>query len=142
MQKEQEQISRTNITVYKKNDCFCNEHNIEPTLPFMINISFYFGKCDIDDDILNQCNCKLKEIIKNSSFSNSIIRYYLQLALLVDQKPKYAEYMKVYEPLVILFEQGGSFVYRERGMSFMNSGLIPLSNWHKKFKDKSEKSMH
>ena len=31
------------------------------------------------------------------------------------------------------FERGGNFVYQERGMLFLNSGLIPLTNWFENF---------
>lgn len=41
----------------------------------------------------------------------------------------------IYEPIIRLFENGGDFVYRERGMSFINSGLIPLTNWFENFKN-------
>lgn len=89
----------------------------------------------IGDDILNKCNDNLREIIKNPSLSTSIVKFYLQASILSDQNAKYIDCMNVYEPIIRLFEKGGDFVYRERGMSFINSGLIPLSNWFENFKD-------
>ena len=57
----------------------------------------------------------------------------MQDSILADQNIKYVDYVNVYEPIIKLFEKGGYFVYRERGMSFLNSGLISLNNWFDKF---------
>lgn len=73
----------------------------------MTDLTSYFGNCAIEDAILEKCN---KDV-------------------------KYVACINVYEPIIRLFENGGDFVYRERGMSFASSGLIPLENWFNKFKN-------
>lgn len=122
------------IEFIRKMAVFCEENNITPNLPFMTNLSSFFVSCTIGDEILNKCNSDVRKIIKNPSLSTSIINYYLQASILSDQDIKYTDCMNIYEPIIRLFENGGDFVYRERGMSFINSGLIPLTNWFENFK--------
>ena len=74
-----------------------------------------------------------KKIIKNPSFSTAIVDYYLRACMLGEEKQKYRDCVAVYEPIIFLFERGGNFVYQERGMLFLNSGLIPLTNWFENF---------
>ena len=47
----------------------------------------------------------------------------MQASILADQNIKYVDCVNVYEPIIKLFEKGGYFVYRERGMSFLISGF-------------------
>lgn len=101
----------------------------------MTDLSSFFGDCAIEDGILNKCNDDVRNIIENPSLSTSIVNYYLKSSVLSDQNIKYVACMNVYEPIIRLFEKGGDFVYRERGMSFINSGLIPLTNWFEDFKN-------
>lgn len=114
---------------------FCKKNNIIPTLPFMTDIPSLLGKDTISDTLLEQCNDSLKEIIKNPSFSTSIVNYYLRACALGNEEDKYIDCIHIYEPIILLFEKGGNFVYRERGMSFINSGLIPLTNWFENFSE-------
>lgn len=123
------------IEFIRKIAVFCKENNITPTLPFMTDLASFFVTCTIGDEILNKCNNDVRKIIKNPSLSTSIVNYYLHASILSDQDIKYVHCMNVYEPIIRLFEKGGYFVYRERGMSFINSGLIPLTNWIENFKD-------
>lgn len=123
------------IEFIRKMAVFCKENNITPTLPFMTDLSSFFVTCTISDEILDKCNNDVRKIIKNPSLSTSIVNYYLQASILSDQDMKYVRCMNVYEPIIRLFEKGGYFVYRERGMSFINSGLIPLTNWLENFKN-------
>ena len=123
------------IDFIKRMAVFCNKNNITPTLPFMTDLASFFENCAIDDELLNKCNNDVRNIIENPSFSTSIVNFYIKASILSDKDIKYAACMNVYEPIIRLFEKGGNFVYRERGMSFINSGLIPLANWFEKFKN-------
>lgn len=131
----QEKDMELGLVFIKRMAIFCKKHGVTPKLPFMTNLSSYFADCEIDVDILNKCNLEMKEMIKNPSFTNAIVSYYLQACILADQNSDYVECIEVYEPIIKLYEQGGNFVYRERGLSFINSGLIPLTNWFEKFKE-------
>lgn len=121
------------IEFLKKMAKFCKKNNITPNLPFMTDLPSFFGKKTIDNVLLEQCNDTVKKIIKNPSFSTSVVNYYLRASLLKDEKEKKIDCIYVYEPIILLFEKGGNFIYKERGMSFINSGLIPLTNWFEKF---------
>lgn len=112
---------------------YCKKNQISYTLPFMTNLASPENTFVINQEILDKCNHEVIEIIKNPSLSTSVVVFYLQVSILADQNVKYAECINVYEPIIKLFEKGGSFVYRERGMSFLNSGLISLNNWFDKF---------
>ena len=117
----------------KKMALFCKKNQIRPTLPFMTNLSSPEGDYVLNQEILDRCNYKVQELIKNPSFSTSVVIFYLQASILADQNIKYIDCVNVYEPILKLFEKGGYFIYRERGMSFLNSGLISLNNWFDKF---------
>ena len=107
--------------------------HIAPSIPFMTDVSSFFEDCDIDDTVLNHCNNDLRNVIENPTLSTAIVNYYIKASMLSDKSFQYAVCMNVYDPIIRLFEKGGNFVYRERGMSFINSGLIPLTNWFENF---------
>jgi hypothetical protein len=44
------------------------------------------------------------------------------------------KYIKVYEPLIEIFEQGGSFLLRYEGLEIKDICFIPLYTWFDKFK--------
>lgn len=121
------------IEFLRKMAVFCKKNDIKPNLPFMTNLSLAQDHCVISKEILNKCNENVRMIIENPSLSTSIVNYYLQVSISADQNPEYIDCIDVYEPIIRLFEKGGDFVYRERGMSFINSGLIPLTNWLENF---------
>lgn len=134
-QNGQEKDMELGIEFIKKLAVFCIENNITPTLPFMTDLTSYFGNCAIDDAILEKCNKDVRNVIKYPSLSTSIVNYYLKASILADKDVKYVACINVYEPIIRLFENGGDFVYRERGMSFASSGLIPLENRFNRFKN-------
>ncbi len=134
-QNGQERDMELGIEFIKKMAVFCVENNITPSLPFMTDLTSPLGNYVIDDVILKKCNNNVRNVIKNPSLSTSIVNYYLKASVLSDRDIKYVACIDVYEPIIRLFEKGGDFVYRERGMSFINSGLIPLANWFNNFKN-------
>lgn len=118
------------IEFMKKLFAFCKKNKIRPrypTYPFMTDLSSFFADIEIDDEIWNQCNHDIRDRIETPSFSTVILSHYIKAAILADQDPQYAACMDVYDPIIRLFEKGGDFYYRERGMSFQGSGLIPLT---------------
>ena len=114
---------------------FCRQKNIIPGLPFMTDLASFFTDYEIDKDILEQCSYDVRNIIENPTFSTAIVNYYIKAAVLADKNAKYAVCMEIYDPIICLFEKGGSFVYREREMSFIGSGLIPLAGWFENFSE-------
>lgn len=116
---------------------FYKRNRISPgfPFPFMINLSSLEANCVITQEILDKCNEKVREIIKSPSFSIAIVTFYLQVSILTDQDIKFINAVDVYEPIIELFEKEGYFVYRERGMSFFNAGLISLNNWFDRFSE-------
>lgn len=125
------------IEFLKRMAVFCKRNGISPRfmLPFMINLSSLEANCVISQEILDKCNDKVREIIKSPSFSTAIVTFYLQVSILTDQDIKFINAVDVYEPIIELFEKEGYFVYRERGMSFFNAGLISLNNWFDRFSE-------
>ena len=121
------------IVFIKRMAIFCKKNTITPSLPFTTDLPAMFGKKIIDSRLLEQCHPNVKKIIKNPSFSTAIVDYYLRACMLGEEKQKYRDCVAVYEPIIFLFERGGNFVYQERGMLFLNSGLIPLTNWFENF---------
>lgn len=125
----QEKDMELGIEFLAKMEKFCNEKNITPTLPFMTDLASFFGNYVLSEEILNKCNSDLRNIIDNPTMSTVIVKYYIKASVLADSNVKWVACMDVYEPIIRLFERGGNFVYRERGMSFINSGLLPLANF-------------
>ena len=79
-------------------------------------------------------NDKTKEFLCKSIYQNKIIEYYLKLSQLADDNPKARKYINVYEPLIEIFEHGGSFNLRKNDLDIKNVIFIPLNNWFDKFK--------
>ena len=122
------------IDFIKRMASFCKQQNITPTLPFMTDLASFFGDCEIDHRLLAQCSHDVRKIIENPSFSTAVVSFYLKASILSDKDAQYAVCMEIYDPIIRLFEKGGNFVYAERGMSFVASGLIPLTkNWVEDF---------
>lgn len=134
-QNGQEKDMELGVEFIRRMSAFCKDNNINPNIPFMTDLTSFLVDYTISDEILNKCNNDVKNILEHPSLSTSIINYYLKASVLSDQDIKYIDCMNVYEPMIRLFEKGGDFVYRERGMSFINSGLIPLTNWFDNFKN-------
>ena len=82
----------------------------------------------------NYYNDKTKEFLCKSIYQNKIIEYYLKLSQLADNNPKARKYINVYEPLIEIFEHGGSFNLRKNDLDIKNVIFIPLNNWFDKFK--------
>lgn len=133
-QNGQEKDMELGVEFIVKMAAFCNENGITPSLPFMTDLSSFLESYDLSEEILNKCNSDVRNVIENPTMSTSIVKYYIKASILADNDIKYVDCMNVYEPIIKLFEKGGYFVYRERGMSFINSGLIPLANWLEKYK--------
>ena len=130
----QEQDMELGVEFMRRMAAFCGKNGITPKLPFMTNLASFFMECEIDDSILNECNEGLKKVIMEPTMSTLIVSFFLQASMLADRDNKYIDCIEVYEPIISLFEKGGNFVYRERGMSFIHSGLIPMADWYAKWK--------
>ncbi len=76
---------------------------------------------------------KTKEFLSITIYQSKIVEYYLKLAQLADNNPEARKYMNVYEPLIELFERGGSFKLRKNELEIENFSSIPLYHWYEKF---------
>ena len=54
---------------------------------------------------------------------------------MADDKPEVRKYISVYEPLIEIFERGGSFKLRHNDLEIENVIFIPLNDWFEMFKD-------
>ena len=79
-------------------------------------------------------NDKTKEFLCKTIYQSKVIEYYLKLSQLADDNPEARAYISVYEPLIEIFECGGSFNLRKNDLDIENVIFIPLNNWFDKFK--------
>ena len=79
-------------------------------------------------------NDKTKKFLCQTQYQSKIVEYYLKLSQLADRNPEVEKYIKVYEPLIEIFEQGGSFLLRYEGLEIKDICFIPLYTWFDKFK--------
>ena len=77
---------------------------------------------------------KTKQFLCMTIYQSKIIEYYLKLSQLADDNPEARAYISVYEPLIEIFEHGGSFNLRKNDLDIENVIFIPLNNWFDKFK--------
>ena len=77
---------------------------------------------------------KQKGFWAGQCIKDKIVEYYLKLARLADDNVLARKYINVYEPLIEIFERGGSFKFRKNDLEIEHVIFIPLNNWFEKFK--------
>lgn len=109
---------------------FFKEQSLPPQFPLITNIAVILG--DTDEFTLDCCGVEIPEKIRSQSIPFCTLEFYLQLARFSDINSSAAQYMSVYDPLIILLENGYNFTYKERGLYIYDLALYPLDNWYEK----------
>ncbi len=112
---------------------FYSETLLKPYPPIVSYIAMLMGdKREVSFD--EYYSDKTKKFLCQTQYQSKIVEYYLKLSQLADRNPEVEKYIKVYEPLIEIFEQGGSFLLRYEGLEIKDICFIPLYTWFDKFK--------
>lgn len=110
---------------------FYSEINVKPIPPVYSNIAKILG--DKEEIIIyDYCDEKILDEIEDKK----VIKNYLQLARYADKYNEYAKYLKIYDPLIKVFEYGGRVLIKYNSLEITNEGFYPLSNWYLRFQAK------
>ncbi|MGG3283317.1 hypothetical protein [Paenibacillus solani] len=115
------------LALFYKNEC------LRPQPPMFSNIAKLLGDTENELLISMYCNSRVLEFVANHQYIEKLFVFYIQLSIYVDKKPKYTEYLNVYEPLIRILERGGFFVIRPQELEIQNVKYIPLNGWFDKF---------
>ncbi len=112
---------------------FFRDQSLIPTNPLFTNVASLLGDKEIID-IVNYCDTKAQEALRDKSLPKTIIMFYLQLAKYSDQTQNGVElYIHIYDPLIQLLEEGFIYAFKEGGLMIYNAKFYPLTNWYKNF---------
>lgn len=112
---------------------FYSETLLKPYPPIVSDISMLMGdNREVSFD--EYYNDKTKKFLCQTQYQRKVVEYYLKLSQLADHNPEAGKYIKVYEPLIEIFERGGSFMLRYEGLDIKDIVYIPLYTWFEKFK--------
>ncbi len=112
---------------------FYSETLLKPYPPIVSDIAMLMGdKREVSFE--EYYKKKKKKFLCQTQYQSKIVEYYLKLSQLADRNPEVEKYIKVYEPLIEIFEQGGSFLLRYEGLEIKDICFIPLYTWFDKFK--------
>lgn len=114
---------------------FYSETALKPYPPLVSDIAMLMGAHN-EENFEPYYTEKTKKFLNITLYQNKIIEYYLKLAQLADDVPETGKYIHVYEPLINIFERGGSYKLRARDLEIENVIFIPLYHWYEKFKSK------
>ena len=112
---------------------FYNETSIKKYPPLFSDTASLMG----DNRELNfneYYNDKTKRFLGRTMYQSKIVEYYLKLSRLADDNALARKYINVYEPLIEIFERGGSFKLRKNDLEIEHVIFIPFNNWFEKFK--------
>ena len=112
---------------------FYSETALKPYPPLVSDIAMLMGAHN-EENFEPYYTEKTKKFLNITLYQNKIIEYYLKLSQLADNNPKARKYINVYEPLIEIFERGGSFNLRKNDLDIENVIFIPRNNWFDKFK--------
>lgn len=116
---------------------FYSETLIKPYPPLFSDIAWLMGdKRDVNFD--EYYNDKTKKFLCKTKYQSKIVEYYLKLSQLADNNQEAGKYLNIYEPLIKIFEQGGSFKLRKNDLEIEHVIFIPLNNWFEKYEGKVE----
>lgn len=111
---------------------FVEEQAIQPINPLFINIANALG--DVGDvDYVESCNVETRTALKNKCAIRNMVNFYLQLSNYIDKNYEAEVYLKIYDPMIQLLEEGYDYEFREGGLMIYNVGLYPLSGWYERF---------
>ncbi|NBH20290.1 hypothetical protein D3Z55_23585 [Clostridiaceae bacterium] len=116
---------------------FYSETLLKPYPPMVSDIAMLMGdRGEVNFD--EYYSDKTKKFLIQTEYHSQrdVVEYYLKLSQLADRNPEVGKYIKVYEPLIEIFERGGSFILRKDGLDIKDIVYIPLYTWFEKFKKK------
>lgn len=111
---------------------FYNEKLIKPYPPLLSDIANILGD-NSEMDFDQYYNDMTREFLNKTIYQNKIVEYYLKLSRLAEKNLEAKQFLNVYEPLIEIFEKGGSFKLRKNDLEIEQIIFIPLNNWFDKF---------
>lgn len=112
---------------------FYCETSIKLYPPLLSDIARLMGNSE-DMNFDKYYTDKTKNFLCGTIYQSKIIEYYLKLSQLAENNPEVRKYINVYEPLIEIFERGGSFKLRQNNLEIENVIFIPLIDWFEMFK--------
>ena len=109
---------------------------MKPYPPLFSNLAKILGD-NSDIDFTEYFDEKTGKYINETSYKSKIVEYYLQLSLYDENNLEFAQYLDIYDPMIRLYEKGGSFKLRKNDLEIVGVIFIPLHNWFEKFKNKA-----
>lgn len=115
---------------------FYKVEQLKPMPPAFTNVAKLLGDQEEELDISAYCSSEAVAYLNQNSYVKRIIEYYLQLAKYAENKKGISQYLDIYEPLIKLFERGGSFTIKTLSLEIIQVSHFPLNNWYEKFVEK------
>lgn len=115
--------------------CFYKAEFQKPKTPVYSNVAYLLGDTNLKISIDEFCQKSTQDFLEKHGYIKFIVSFYIQLAKYVDEHPNYSEYLNIYEPLLVILENGGSFNINTMGIEIGGVGYIPLQGWYERFVD-------
>ncbi|MFI8711300.1 hypothetical protein [Brevibacillus brevis] len=115
---------------------FFKAEQLEPMPPVFANVAKLLGDMGGEIQISLYCNLEAVEFLNKNVYIQRIFEYYLQLAKYADKYPDTSQYLSIYEPLIKVFERGGSFTIKPLALEIKNIAHFPLNDWYTRFVEK------
>ncbi|SFF33376.1 hypothetical protein SAMN04487969_1276 [Paenibacillus algorifonticola] len=112
---------------------FYKEESIKPMKPMFTHIAKLLGDTEEEVEISKYCSSLVLETIVKNTSAKRIFEFYIQLSKYVDKNSEYEKYLNVYEPLIRIFERGGSFIFRMHELEIENVAYISMNEWYDRF---------
>lgn len=112
---------------------FVNEQALKPNInPLLVNVASVLGD-RTEINYVEYCGVEVQEALINNALPKHILNFYLQLANYADHNRNVERYLRIYEPLIQLLENGFVFAFREGGLMVHNVAFYPLNGWYERF---------
>ncbi|SHN80783.1 MULTISPECIES: hypothetical protein [unclassified Paenibacillus] len=115
---------------------FFKAEQLKPMPPAFTNVAKLLGDQEEELDISAYCSSEAVAYLNQNSYVKRIFEYYLQLAKYAENNTGISQYLDIYEPLIKLFERGGSFTIKPLSLEIIQVSHFPLNNWYEKFVEK------
>ncbi|MFJ2046084.1 hypothetical protein ACIOBL_20990 [Paenibacillus taichungensis] len=112
---------------------FFKAEQLKAMPPAFTNVAKLLGDQEEELDISAYCSSEAVAYLNQNSYVKRIFEYYLQLAKYTAVIPGISQYLDIYEPLIKLFERGGSFCIKPLSLEISQVSHFPLNNWYEKF---------
>ena len=112
---------------------FYKEQSLKPMHPMFTHIAKLLGDTEQGIDVSKHCNSKALKMLAENTSAKRIVEFYIQLAKYVELNLEYTKYLSVYEPLIRIFERGGSLVFRMNELEIKNVIYLSMTNWYERY---------